>query len=100
MTFWTPASIAAVVGGRWLREPSPERARAVHGVTIDSRQVAPGQVFIAIPGEKFDGHDFVDDVARAGASIAVVSRAEPFGPREDGLGVLLVPSTQDALASR
>ncbi len=43
-------------------------------VTTDSRDVRPGDLFIALQGERFDGHDFVDQVLAAGAVAAVTSR--------------------------
>ena len=43
-------------------------------VTIDSRKASPGDLFIAIRGERFDGHQFVDEVLRSGARAAVVKR--------------------------
>jgi len=39
---------------------------------IDSRQVIPGGLFVAIPGERTDGHDFVDDAFKRGASFAFI----------------------------
>ena len=41
---------------------------------IDSRQVIPGSLFVAIPGEKADGHDFVEEAFRRGASFALIQR--------------------------
>jgi UDP-N-acetylmuramoyl-tripeptide--D-alanyl-D-alanine ligase len=41
----------------------------------DARQAQPGDLFIALRGERFDGHDFVADAASAGATAALVSRA-------------------------
>lgn len=46
----------------------------VGGVTIDSRANGMGQCFFAIRGERFDGHDFVEQAARQGAVCAVVDR--------------------------
>ncbi len=46
----------------------------VGGVTIDSRRVAPGQLFVAIAGPRFDGHDFVAEAAARGAAAALVHR--------------------------
>ncbi|MGF1526540.1 MAG: UDP-N-acetylmuramoyl-tripeptide--D-alanyl-D-alanine ligase [Candidatus Competibacterales bacterium] len=43
-------------------------------VTIDSRRVPPGALFVAIPGERFDGHQFAAAAAAAGACGAVVER--------------------------
>jgi UDP-N-acetylmuramoyl-tripeptide--D-alanyl-D-alanine ligase len=45
----------------------------IKGVAIDSRLIQPGDMFIAIPGERFDGHDFATDVIEAGASVVVAS---------------------------
>ncbi len=39
---------------------------------VDSRQVIPGALFVAMPGEHVDGHDFVSDAFNQGASIALV----------------------------
>ncbi|MBF0178237.1 MAG: UDP-N-acetylmuramoyl-tripeptide--D-alanyl-D-alanine ligase [Magnetococcales bacterium] len=63
-------------------------------VTIDSRQVTPGALFVAIPGLRFDGHDFVAEAVNKGCGAAVVSR-RPEGPV--AVPLLLVPDTQVAL---
>jgi UDP-N-acetylmuramoyl-L-alanyl-D-glutamate--2,6-diaminopimelate ligase len=47
----------------------------VSGLTYDSRTANAGQVFFAIPGEKADGHDFIDAAVKRGASTLVYSRA-------------------------
>ncbi len=44
------------------------------GVSIDSRTVAGGELFVALSGDNFDGHDFLDAVAAAGACAAVTER--------------------------
>ena len=46
----------------------------LNGVSIDSRNVATGDVFVAIKGDRHDGHDFVASALRGGAGLAVVSR--------------------------
>ena len=43
-------------------------------ISIDTRSLAPGDLYIAISGENFDGNDFVEQAAAAGAVGAVVSR--------------------------
>ena len=53
----------------------------VGGVSTDSRQVKAGDVFFAIPGEKFDGHDFVAKAILAGAAAAVVAPQVRAGSR-------------------
>ena len=54
----------------------------VAGVTTDSRRVGAGELFVAIAGERFDGHDYVAEALRRGAAAAMVSRivedAAPF----------------------
>ena len=63
-----------------------------HGVGIDSRRIAPGTLFIALPGTRTDGHDFVADAKERGAPAALVSRPGPYA-----LPVLRVPDTAAAL---
>lgn len=46
--------------------------RVVTGVAIDSRQLRPGELFFALPGQRVDGHAFLEEVAAKGASGAVV----------------------------
>ena len=47
------------------------------GVTIDSRNFSPGDIFVAIKGDRHDGHDFVACALKAGAGLAIVSRVTP-----------------------
>jgi UDP-N-acetylmuramoyl-tripeptide--D-alanyl-D-alanine ligase len=62
--------IRVAVGGRWVRRG---RDLAVHAVTTDSRAAAPGQLFIALRGAKFDGHQFLAAAAGAGCPAAIVA---------------------------
>ncbi|WP_443692626.1 UDP-N-acetylmuramoyl-tripeptide--D-alanyl-D-alanine ligase [Pseudomonas sp.] len=64
------------------------------GVSIDSRAIVPGQLFIALTGPRFDGHDYLDDVAGKGAVGALVER-EVAG---SVLPQLVVEDTRQALA--
>ncbi|MGQ0586634.1 MAG: UDP-N-acetylmuramoyl-tripeptide--D-alanyl-D-alanine ligase [Gammaproteobacteria bacterium] len=45
-------------------------------VTTDSRQLAPGDLFVALKGERFDGHEFIEQARQAGAAGALVSEAQ------------------------
>ena len=45
---------------------------AFHSVSIDSRNIKVGELFVAIKGENFDGHQFVQEAAKKGAVAAVV----------------------------
>ncbi|HEX8540553.1 MAG TPA: UDP-N-acetylmuramoyl-tripeptide--D-alanyl-D-alanine ligase [Pseudomonas sp.] len=64
------------------------------GVSIDSRAIVPGQLFVALTGPRFDGHDYLDQVAAKGAVGALVER-EVAG---SALPQLVVLDTRKALA--
>lgn len=49
-------------------------SRVVKGVSIDSRTIKKGYVFIAVRGERFDGHNFIHQAIRRGAVAVIVSR--------------------------
>jgi len=76
-----------------LRSPSP----TVRGVSIDSRTIEPGQVFFAIRGPHFDGHNFVEQAFERGAVAAVVEQAF-FDRAPAKLALSLVPVTETAEA--
>ena len=63
------------------------------GVSIDSRAIKPGQLFIALTGPRFDGHDYLNDVAAKGAVAALVEREVA----DSTLPQLLVNDTRQAL---
>ena len=52
----------------------PVATTVITEAVIDSRQVIPGSLFVAIPGEKVDGHDFIEEAFRRGASFALIQR--------------------------
>ncbi len=52
----------------------PIATTVITEAVIDSRQVIPGSLFVAIPGEKVDGHDFIAEAFRRGASFALIQR--------------------------
>lgn len=87
----TIAEIVEATGGQ-VRDVSAE---AVSSVSIDSREIAPGALFVAIKGGNFDGHDFVARAIEAGAAAALVSadRAESM----PGLPLIVVPDALEAL---
>ncbi len=53
--------------------------RPIHSVCTDSRSITPGCLFVAIPGEHFDGHDFVEQAFAAGAAAAMVATERAQG---------------------
>jgi UDP-N-acetylmuramoyl-tripeptide--D-alanyl-D-alanine ligase len=73
----TLGQIAEIVGGRLHGATGDEVVSG--GVEFDSRAVGPGDLFVAMPGERVDGHDFVDGAVRTGAVAALTAR-EVDGP--------------------
>jgi UDP-N-acetylmuramoyl-tripeptide--D-alanyl-D-alanine ligase len=77
-------------------------ARRVSGISTDSRSVQAGEMFIALRGERFDGHRFVPEALRQGATVVMVADTQalptviPASPHE-APAVVLVPDTLVAL---
>lgn len=69
---WDAASIAAATGG------TASHAFTASGVEMDSRDVRPGDVFVALIGEAMDGHRFIDKAFANGAVAAIVDRPVDF----------------------
>jgi len=69
----------------------------VERISIDSRSVERGACFVALRGPRFDGHEFVEDVARLGARAAVVSNPTRAINSPSGLALLQVQDTLTAL---
>ena len=86
---WTAIDAAAATKGQ------ATRPFAAEGVSIDSRTVAKGDLFVALKGPSFDGHDYVADALTKGAAAAIVTR-RPEGC--DDAPLLIVENTDDALS--
>jgi UDP-N-acetylmuramoyl-tripeptide--D-alanyl-D-alanine ligase len=67
---WTPDELVAATGGAIEGEVT----MALDGVAIDNRTISRGDIFVAIKGERHDGHDFAAAALASGAGIAVVQR--------------------------
>ena len=74
-----------------LNAAPPSEDIEFHGISIDTRKIEPGNLFIAIPGENYDGHQFISEAKNKGAVAAIVST-----PHAD-LPQLLVQDTTAAL---
>lgn len=94
--FWNLDRVTDALGDL-LHEARPRGTTPLSGISTDSRAVKSGQLFVALRGEKFDGHDFLEDVAKAGAAGVVISDAA----RARGLGIpaFVVEDTLVALGS-
>ena len=81
--------IAEITGGRLSPEANPD-THVTGFVEFDSRKIGPGGLFVAFPGARVDGHDFVDKAAEAGAAASLTTRevgrpaviVEKLPPRE------------------
>ena len=82
--------LSAITGGTLFGDPEVR----VKGFSIDSRKVGEGEVFVALKGERHDGHDFIKDAFEKGAVGAISERVAVPPP---GRFVLKVPSTLEAL---
>ncbi len=71
LSAWTIASIVQATGGRRL---GTSHAGLLARVSTDSRNVQRGEIFVALAGDRFDGHDFIAQVAEKGAGCLVVER--------------------------
>jgi UDP-N-acetylmuramoyl-tripeptide--D-alanyl-D-alanine ligase len=71
---WTIEDVASATGGT-LRGPV---GRVVGGISIDTRTLAAGDLFVAIRGENRDGHDFVPQAVAAGAAACLVAIGPAF----------------------
>ena len=80
--FWTLDTIAAALAGEAVGK-LPRGSAELTGITTDTRKIGKGNAFLALRGERFDGHDYLRDAVRDGAAALIVSRA----PKVDTLGV-------------
>ena len=87
--YWTFERVAQAIG------TGPAMPNALAGISTDTRQIARGDLFVALRGDRFDAHDFLAAAKAAGAAAFVVSDAS----RAVGLGVptYVVPDTLVAL---
>src|SRR6266704_1452942 len=88
VTAWESALVARALG------VSGPRGLRFTGVTTDTRDLRPGALFVALKGDRFDAHAFLDQARAKGASAAVVRRGTPA---VDGLPYFEVADTLDAL---
>ncbi len=91
---FTLAQAQALIPGSILVEAEPGAAqRTILRVHTDTRSLKPGDLFVALRGERWDAHDFLVTARQAGAAAALAER----GLAESGLSGLLVPDSLKAL---
>ena len=93
---WTLGELAWAAGGRLVLGDPQAVAR---GVSTDSRTVKKGQVFIALKGERFDGHDFARGADLGGAAVGIVNEScfTQVADRALTLPLIVVQDTGEAL---
>jgi UDP-N-acetylmuramoyl-tripeptide--D-alanyl-D-alanine ligase len=95
-TTLTLAEVLAGTGGLLVVNPAGAREPAFAGASIDSRTIRRGELFFAIQGPRFDGHDFVAHAAKQGAAAAVVHHVVDAPPE---LPLVRVEDTTRALGA-
>ena len=91
LPLWTVAEAVAATGGR----PEGLSDGPLGSVSIDSREIEPEALFVAIKGDKLDGHDYVEAALAAGASAALVS--EEWFKAHGGSRLIVVPDPLEGL---
>ncbi len=76
---------------------NPDDYKAASGASIDSRDIKPGELFIALKGEHFDGHKFVNEAVKKGANAVVVNEAKYGSFEYLDVPVITVKNTTAAL---
>ncbi|WP_417690790.1 UDP-N-acetylmuramoylalanyl-D-glutamyl-2,6-diaminopimelate--D-alanyl-D-alanine ligase [Roseibium sp.] len=82
---WTRDDFLAATGG----EMRGDVAQEITGISIDSRTIEPGEAYVAIVGDRLDGHDFVEAALDAGAALALVARDKLADLPESGRYVVV-----------
>lgn len=90
---WNTMEMVEVMGARPFG-PLPE---SVSGVAIDTRTLKPGEAFFAIKGDQFDGHNFMTQAMKAGASVAIVAEEKLVALGSQPIPLLVVPDVLEAL---
>ncbi len=94
MASFTLKEIAEATGGSMLGDPGAEAI----GVCTDSRQAAAGQLFVALRGERFDGHAFLAKAADLGVRVFLADGSwQQGGELPEGCSAVVVPDTLKAL---
>ncbi len=67
------------------------------GVSIDSRNIMANDIFVAIKGEKFDGHDFINSAIEKNASLVIIEESEKSKVANFSIPIIIVKDTVKAL---
>ena len=90
MTIATVAELIRLLPGSLFTGTPANARRAVKGWSTDTRSLKTGEVFIALQGESFDGHEFISVAAERGASVAIVAESRLDRLRADGISLPMI----------
>ena len=76
MELLTPQIISEVTGGKYVGDEA-DRERIIRGAVRDDREVAPGNLFVCIPGARVDGHSFANRAFESGAACCLAQQEIP-----------------------
>lgn len=90
----TISDLKKISGSEFLNK---ELIQPISGISIDSRKLKEGDLFFAIKGENFDGHNFVDEVISKGASAVVIEKSQIEKFQSKKYPLVIVEDTVKAL---
>ncbi|NLK21417.1 MAG: UDP-N-acetylmuramoyl-tripeptide--D-alanyl-D-alanine ligase [Epulopiscium sp.] len=91
------SEIVTAVNGRLILNDNLENAGdiIIKEIATDTRKISEGDLFVALSGEKFDGHNFIPQAFDKGAKICISNREDVIVPNDKGL--IVVEDTKEAL---
>jgi UDP-N-acetylmuramoyl-tripeptide--D-alanyl-D-alanine ligase len=84
MMTWTLDRLEHALRAELQPSARPSGTSALGNISTDTRTLASGDIFVALRGARFDGHDFLSQAASAGASALVVDDPAHCWPRRPG----------------
>ncbi len=98
MRYITLADLNKIPDVRIINAPSPaEMRKVIRGISIDSRSLKVNQVFWALKGPNFDGHDFLKDAIKKGAAALTIDKSNIHRINGTGIPVFVVSDSLKAL---
>ena len=91
---WNLTDVLAATGGR---TSNPDAPRVLTSISTDTRSLSPGALFVALRGRNHDGHAFVSEAVRRGATAAMVESGAVGGLDAGAVTLIEVPDTLRAL---
>ncbi|MDW7673624.1 MAG: UDP-N-acetylmuramoyl-tripeptide--D-alanyl-D-alanine ligase [Bacillota bacterium] len=97
MITYSIEEVVTATNGKIINIDEASGGEEINNVVIDSRKVEPGSLFVALPGEKTDGHLFIEKALQLGASAAIVSKEVKLSENITKRAIIKVQDTLIAL---